>query len=61
MKRILLISIGVIGLGLTLIPSILVFAGSISLQTHRNLMFIGTVLWMLTAPFWLGRDSEEPA
>ena len=58
MKRTILILIGIIGLALTLFPSILVFSGTITLQTHRNLMFLGTAIWLTSAPFWLGRNSE---
>lgn len=61
MKYTILMLIGMIGLGLTLIPSILVFRGSISLETHRNLMFLGTIIWLVTAPFWVGKRAEESA
>ncbi len=42
-----------VGLLLTVIPSILVFAGSISLELHKQLMTVGMLLWFLTAPFWM--------
>ncbi len=45
-----------IGLALTVIPSFYVFAGSITWQTHADLMLGGTVLWFVTAPFWIKRD-----
>jgi hypothetical protein len=41
------------GLGLTILPSVLVFAGTISFELHTNLMFIGMLLWFATAPFWM--------
>ncbi len=43
-------------LGLTVIPSACVFAGSITWQTHADLMLGGTVLWFVTAPFWMKKD-----
>ena len=41
------------GLGLTLIPSFLVFAGRIVWETHAALMLVGTVLWFASAPLWM--------
>jgi hypothetical protein len=45
-----------LGLGMTVIPSFYVFAGSISWQTHANVMLGGTILWFVTAPFWMKKD-----
>ena len=45
-----------IGLGLTVVPALLVFAGTIDWRTHAVLMMIGTLLWFLTAPFWMQGD-----
>jgi hypothetical protein len=42
-----------LGLGLTLIPAFLVFAGILSWNIHALLMMVGTVLWFITAPFWI--------
>lgn len=50
--------VGIAALGLTLIPSILVFSGAIPLETHYTLMLIGTVTWLVTAPFWVGGKQE---
>ncbi len=46
-----------IGLGLTVIPSFLIFAQTITWKTYLTLMTIGTVLWFLTAPFWMRKES----
>jgi len=59
--RTFLIIVSMIGLGLTVLPSFFVFAGDISLYTHKVLMFIGTVLWFITAPFWIGKKKEKSA
>ncbi len=45
-----------IGLALTVIPSFYVFVGSITWQTHADLMLGGTVLWFVTAPFWMKKQ-----
>jgi hypothetical protein len=46
-----------VGLGLTVIPALLVFSGSLTWETHVVLMGIGAVLWFMTAPFWMVRDD----
>lgn len=51
--------ISAIGLILTLGPSVLVFLGLISLETHKILMLIGTVLWFVATPFWMYRKSTK--
>ncbi|MCO6487614.1 MAG: hypothetical protein J5I98_04305 [Phaeodactylibacter sp.] len=55
MKRIILGILAVSGLALTLIPSMLVFAGAISTPTNKAMMAAGTLLWFATAPFWIRR------
>jgi len=51
--------ISFVALGFTLIPSFLVFAGIISADQCKNLMFAGTVVWFVTAPKWMNKKSEE--
>ena len=51
--KVLLIILSAIGLGLTIIPSVLVFAQDISLESHKQFMLIGMILWFATAPFWI--------
>ena len=58
MKTILII-ISLIGLILTIVPSILVFSNTINLAVHKNLMLIGTVLWFTTAPFWMNKRNKH--
>ncbi len=50
--------LSLIGLALNLIPSFLVFKGLISADQCKNLMFIGTLLWFITAPMWMNKKSE---
>ena len=38
---------------MTIVPSFLVFYGEIEFLTHTRLTFTGTLLWFLTAPFWM--------
>lgn len=46
------------GLGLTVVPAFLVFAGELSWQAHAMLMALGTLLWFVTAPFWMRRKPS---
>lgn len=56
--RILIGIVSVIGLCLTILPSIFVFNESMDWRTHTQLMFIGMVLWFIFAPFWM-RDKKS--
>ncbi|MFA9453911.1 MAG: hypothetical protein ACERK6_08350 [Candidatus Aminicenantaceae bacterium] len=55
--------ISLIGLILTLGPSLLVFAGRLTWQIHALLMAIGMVLWFVSTPLALrrpvSRDEEK--
>jgi len=50
--------ISVTGLGLTIVPAFLVFFQKITLQSHYHLMLIGTILWFISAPFWMNKKSH---
>lgn len=57
----ILILLSALALALTVIPSMLVFAGSLSWSAHANLMLAGTLLWFGTAPLWMEANSRSPA
>ncbi len=57
--KILLKILAIIGLGLTVIPSFLVFYGVIDKSSHFNLMLIGAILWFVSAPFWMKSPKLE--
>ena len=57
MKSILKI-LSVVGLLLTVVPSFLVFTGDMAPGTHKTLAFIGTLVWFLSAPFWMKSTSD---
>ncbi|MEX2513523.1 MAG: hypothetical protein WD398_11500 [Cyclobacteriaceae bacterium] len=48
-----------LGLGLTLFPSFLLFSGMIEAATCKQLMLFGTVLWFITAPFWMNKKQTS--
>ncbi|MBX2841374.1 MAG: hypothetical protein KTR26_06355 [Flammeovirgaceae bacterium] len=58
MKAILKL-ISLVGLLLTIIPSLMVFSGTMDKETHKMLMFIGTVLWFGSVPFWMGKSDPQ--
>ena len=45
------------GLVLTLVPSLLVFTGTVNLNSFKVLMIIGGVMWFTTAPFWVNKRN----
>lgn len=47
----------VTGLVFTLLPSILLFSGSMTLSQHKWWMGLGTILWLATAPFLMSKKS----
>ena len=47
------------GLGLTIIPSLLVLSGIMDIELNKTLMIAGTVLWFATVPFWINKSDEE--
>jgi hypothetical protein len=47
------------GLGLTVVPSFLVFAGVIAWRTHAVWMLVGTVVWFASAPFWMEKSRDQ--
>ena len=57
MKYILKIG-SILGLGLTVVPAVLVFSGTLTWDTHAMLMAIGALLWFATAPFWLLKEGS---
>jgi hypothetical protein len=41
----------------TVVPSMLVFSGTIEIGTHKVIMAAGMILWFVTAPFFTGRKD----
>ena len=58
MKRVARIASGA-GLLLTVAPSLLVFQGSMDLDTAKLFMLAGTALWFASAPAWMNRVTGE--
>lgn len=58
MKSLLKI-ISFIALAVTLVPSFLVFKGIISPELSKSLMLIGTIVWFVSASFWMNTSDEK--
>jgi len=58
MKTLLKI-VSFVGLGLTIIPSVMVLIGEATPGQNKNLMLIGTLLWFGTVSFWM--HKKKPA
>ena len=46
-----------IGLGLTVVPSFLVWFEKMPWRLHVQLMFVGMILWFVTAPLWMNKEK----
>ena len=52
-------ALSALALGLTIVPAFLVFAGTITWETHAALMLTGAVLWFGTAPLWMREKRKR--
>ncbi len=50
--------VSLVALGAVVIPCLLFFAGMTSLNTVKTLALIGTVLWFIATPMWMGRELD---
>jgi hypothetical protein len=50
-----------IAFGLTMLPSILFFAGKMDLDRVKLWMLIATVAWFAATPLWMGREKSGAA
>jgi hypothetical protein len=51
--------ISITGLALNIIPALLTFNDIISFDHYITLMLAGTLMWFLTAPFWINRNQRK--
>jgi len=56
--RTIWIIISFIGLGLTIIPSILILTGHATMDQNKNLMLFGTILWFGTVALWMNKKKK---
>lgn len=53
--------IAILGLALTILPSVIHLFGDLSVKTTFQLMAVGMVLWYAGATPWLGQAEPTPA
>ncbi|MGD9021518.1 MAG: hypothetical protein PVF46_06935 [Lysobacterales bacterium] len=49
--------ISFLGLALVILPACLYLAGAMDKPQIKILMLIGTALWFISAPLWIGRNK----
>ena len=49
--------VSLIGLLATIVPAFLVFTDIITLDTNKLFMIVGTILWFVSAPFWMNKEA----
>lgn len=54
-------SIALLGLAATIVPCLLLFAGRGDLNMVQWLALIGTAIWFVAAPLWMGRGLPVDA
>jgi hypothetical protein len=47
------------GLGLMIVPAILIFNDAMARDTYLRLALVGTVMWFATVPFWMKRRLHQ--
>lgn len=57
--KLLLKPISYVGLALTVISPLLVWAGKLDMATNYKLLIVGMVLWFGTAIFWVKKHEES--
>jgi hypothetical protein len=50
--------ISYLALVVLIVPSFLLFAGKMDLDACKIWMFAATVVWFVTAPFWMDRKAQ---
>lgn len=48
-----------LGLALIIVPACLYLAGFLAKSPMETLMLVGTGVWFVSAPLWMGKDEES--
>jgi hypothetical protein len=57
--RTILQIISIMGLFLTIAPAFLHFTGIFAFETHKWVTFLGTAMYLASAPLWLNKKKKE--
>lgn len=55
--RLIVLVIAFLGLILTIVPSVFVFYGRMSMDINTQLLFIGMIIWFVFAPFGMKKKN----
>ncbi|GIW99088.1 MAG: hypothetical protein KatS3mg111_2421 [Pirellulaceae bacterium] len=59
--QMLLRIVSLVALGLVLVPSMMYFGGMVALAIVTRLALIGTLIWFVATPMWMGRELPVDA
>jgi uncharacterized membrane protein len=57
--KILMPIVSFLGLVLVFVPAVAYLADTMDKNTMTTIMLIGTVIWFVSAPFWMGRNASK--
>jgi len=57
--KVVLPIVSLLGLAAVIGPPVAYLAGSLDKGPMTTCMLIGTVVWFVTVPFWMGRKAEQ--
>lgn len=53
--------VSLVALAATIVPSVLYFTGTIEHDAVKWITLVGTVLWFVATPLWMGRELSVDA
>lgn len=51
--------LSLVGLVLSIVPPVMLFLGKMQMDSMKLWMGVGMVVWMVTAPFWINKGSQQ--
>ena len=51
-------TVSLIALVVAILPSVLFFAGAISHDLMKWISLVGTIVWFVATPMWMGRNEK---
>ena len=51
--------LSLVGLILSIVPPVMLFLGKMEMDSMKLWMGVGMVAWMVTAPFWINKSSQQ--
>ena len=51
--------LSLVGLILSIVPPVMLFLGKMEMDSMKLWMGVGMAVWMVTAPFWINKSSQQ--